>query len=66
MRTLGSHIDGMVPAGWSWCIYGPSAMYAARAVLVSPDHRIHIGREAQTIDDAIRAASRAARSGEKS
>lgn len=65
VRTLADHIGSLMPDGLSWSLYGAGAMYQSRAVLVSPDHRTHIGREADTIDNAIRLAARAARSGAK-
>ncbi len=65
MKTLDDVIIARVPDGWSWSLYGECLHYKARAVLVSPDHRVHIGREAATIDEALRAAARDARSGMK-
>jgi len=60
---LSEFVSRLIPEGWSWCLYGPCSNYAARAVLISPDYRIQIGREGKSIDDAIRAAARDARSG---
>lgn len=56
-------IEKMVPVGWTWSLYGPSGELPARAVLVSPDFRTHIGRNGRTAEDAIRIAARDARGG---
>lgn len=55
-------IENLVPKGWYWTLYSS----VNRAVLVSPDMKIHIGREAKTLEQALRDACRAARNGEKS
>lgn len=65
MRTIDDIILGRVPAGWTWCVYGPSSTYKARAVLVCPNYRIHIGREGRTVEEALKIAARDARSGLK-
>lgn len=66
MHTLDDIIAERIPLGWSWSLYSECGdLYKARAVLVSPDHRIHIGREGKSIDEALRNAARDARSGAK-
>lgn len=63
--TLGDMIAERVPEGWRWCLYSECSTYRARAVLISPDYKVQIGREAETIDEALRLAVAAVRRGEK-
>lgn len=57
--SLDSAIQSIIPDGWRWCLYSEvPGLYRARAVLVSPDHRVHIGREADTAEEALRKAVR--------
>lgn len=65
MRDLDAIIAEHIPDGWTWALYGPSAVSQARAVLISADHRIQIGRDGATITAALRLAVRAARAGER-
>lgn len=65
VRNMADIITERVPEGWSWTLYSESSSYKARAVIVSPDFRIQIGREGKTIDEALNAAARAARNGER-
>jgi len=58
-----SEIEKIVPQGWVWSLYSGEK---PRAVLVSPDYRVHIGRDGKTLQAALIAASDAARRGEKS
>jgi hypothetical protein len=46
-------------------MYGPCGNYRARAVLVSPDCRVQIAREANTIDEALNIAAQDVRAGAK-
>lgn len=63
---IDAHIQRIIPKGWTWTIYGPSADRKARAVLVSPDWKIHIGREGKDGMEALVSASMAARQGVRS
>lgn len=56
-------IEKVVPKGWIWSLYSGER---PRAVLVSSDYKIHIGRDGKTLKDALLAACAAARNGEKS
>lgn len=57
-----NEIEKVVPKGWTWSLYSGAS---PRAVLVSPDWRIHIGRDGKTLEQALRSAGEAARSGER-
>jgi hypothetical protein len=59
-------IERMIPKGWMWTIYGPSGERPARAVLVSPDWKIHIGREGKDGGQALVSAAMAAKQGARS
>jgi hypothetical protein len=50
-----------LPSGWDWCLYSASDRYRARAVLMSADRRVQIGREADTPQEALQMAIDAAR-----
>jgi hypothetical protein len=63
LERIGEATERMIPSGWSWCLYGPTETHKARAVLVSPDYRTHIGREAASIDEALAVAARDAAGG---
>lgn len=59
-------VENLIPTGWSWTIYGPSGdNRQVRVVLVSPDFRVHIGRTANTIEEALRLASEDATTGKR-
>jgi hypothetical protein len=60
---IDSQIQRLIPRGWTWTIYGPSGDRPARAVLVSPDWRIHIGREGKDGAQALFLAAEAAKQG---
>ena len=62
---LGKEIERRIPKGWSWSLYCSSENDRARAVLVSLDYRIHIGREGDDIDVALQIAILAAKNGER-
>lgn len=63
---IDNHIARVIPKGWTWTIYGPSGEKPARAVLVSPDWKIHIGREGKDGMAALVSASMAAKQGVRS
>lgn len=63
--TVDKFMRSVVPDGWLWCVYSQSGSLPARAVVVSPDHKIHIGRDGHTAHEALLAATGDARSGQK-
>jgi hypothetical protein len=63
--NLDAYITKSIPYDWDWCLFGACSNYRARAVLMSPDRRVQIGREGNTIDEALRAAITAARDGKR-
>ena len=65
MRYIDTIITEHVPEGWTWAIYSKSSTLPARAVLVSHDHRRHIGRDGKTAQDALMAAVAAVKLGER-
>lgn len=66
MRSTFAEIERRVPDGWIWTLYsGSYPGVRQRAVLVSPDYRIHIGRDGETLEEAFTAAIAAAVGGEK-
>lgn len=63
MRTLDQIIMDRLPAGAEFCIYSATEATRARVCLFSPDRRQYIGREADTLDAALKVAVRDYRSG---
>jgi hypothetical protein len=62
---LDREIEKMIPSGWSWALYSARTGWPARAVITSPDYRVHIGREGESVEAALRKAARDARAGER-
>lgn len=63
MKKLDDIIGERIPDGWRWCLYSAYDGFEPRAVVTSPDHRVHIGRTGKTIDEALRCAVRDAKAG---
>jgi len=63
--TLQERIEIALPKNWFWTLYSAIGPFRARCVVTSPDYKVHIGRDGDTIDDAIANAVEAAMGGEK-
>jgi hypothetical protein len=63
VKTLDEIIRDRIPEGAEFCIYSASEVSPARVCLSSPDRRQYIGREGESVDEAMRAAARDYRAG---
>lgn len=67
MRAIDDIIEEKLDLeGWTWTIYSATSSLPARVVVTSPDYKRHIGRDASSIEEAIRLVKEAVKEGLRS